>query len=240
MTAAENHPFSALSRQIDQFLWASILLASAVTAISLINMGRLSVFTAPSMFLITVAHHIIFLRLASRDRKKPTHALEGTLAPTASKANIILLWILIAFWVIVVMIIIIVSVLVMSSMNQYEGWERLAGYLEIPFVVAEIALLIVLALKCRKQRRRTIVIPANVDWQHFRPAATTQAHGVEARNFVFGQRVNLLELEALVPPFHPQGSTTTIYDAALETEAILKSQCPADLRFKSIRTIHPT
>lgn len=174
MTVAENHPFSALSRQIDQFLRSSILLATAVTAVSLVNMGRISLFTAPSVFLFTILHHTVFLRLASRDRKKPTSTLEGTLAPTASKANIILLWIIIVLWIIVVLIIIVVSVMVMST-NQYEGWERFAGYLELPFVVAEIALLIVLALKCRKQRRRTIVLPENVDWQHAVPAATTQA-----------------------------------------------------------------
>jgi uncharacterized membrane protein len=174
MTVTENHPFSALSRQIDQFLWSSVILISAIAAVSLVNMGRLSLFVAPSMFLITLAHHLVILRLASRDRKKPTNALAGTLAPTASKANIIILWFLVALWIIVVCVIIIVSVLIMS-MNQYEGWERLAGYLEIPLVVAEIALLITLALKCRKQRRRTVVAPVSVDWQHFRPGATTQA-----------------------------------------------------------------
>jgi magnesium-transporting ATPase (P-type) len=174
MTVAENHPFSALSRQIDQFLWSSIILASAVVAVSLMNLGRLSLFTAPSIFLITLAHHLIILRLASRNRKKPTDALPGTLAPTASKANIILLWLLVLLWVIVVLIIIFVSVQIMS-MNNYEGWERLAGYLEIPLVVAEIALLIILALKCKKQRQRTVVPPASVDWQHFGPGATTQA-----------------------------------------------------------------
>jgi ABC-type sulfate transport system permease subunit len=174
MTLTENHPFSALARQIDQFLWASILLASAVTAVSLINLGRVSLFMAPSMFLVTLTHHILFLRLASRDRKKSTNALEGTLAPTASKANIILLWLVIALWIIVGLIIIVVSAFIMSA-NNYEGWERLAGYLELPFVVAEIALLVALALKCRKQRRTTIVLSANVDWQRFGPAATTQA-----------------------------------------------------------------
>ena len=173
MTVAENHPFSALSRQIDQFLWASIILASATTAISLVNLGRLSLFMVPSMFLITAAHHLVFLRLMSRDRKKPSDTLVGTPAPTASKVNIILLWILIVVWMIAMLVIIIVSVHVVST-GHYEGWERFAGYLELPFVVAEIALLIVLALKCRKQRRRMIVPPANVDVQHFGPAVTTQ------------------------------------------------------------------
>ena len=174
MTVIENHPFSALSRQIDQYLWASILLASAVTAVSLMNMGRVSLFIVPSMFLVTLVHHTVFLRLTSRDRKKPTNALEGTLAPTASKPNIILLWIIIALWTVAAMVIILVSAFIMSG-GQYEGWERLAGYLELPFVLAEIALLIVLALKCRKQRRAAIVLPAKVDWQHSGPTVTTQA-----------------------------------------------------------------
>src|SRR6266567_7454607 len=104
MTVTENHPFSALSRQIDQFLWASIILVSAIATISLMNMGRLSLFVAPCMFLITLAHHLFILRLASRDRKKPTDALAGTLAPTAGKANIILLWLLAFLWIIVVLI----------------------------------------------------------------------------------------------------------------------------------------
>jgi len=169
MTVIENHPFSKLARQIDQYLWASVILTSAIAAVSLMNMGRLSLFMAPIMFLITLAHNFTLLGLSSRDRKKSTDKLNNTLAPTSSKANILICWILAGLWFITVLIIIITSVIIMGMKNQFEDWERLAGYIELPIVVAEIFLLVVIANKCKKQRKNTIIQPAHVDWQHFGP-----------------------------------------------------------------------
>jgi len=169
MTVTENHPFSKLARQIDQYLWASVILTSAVAATSLINMGRLSLFMAPVMFMITLAHNFTLLGLASRDRKKPTDKLANTLAPTASKANIIICWVLAGLWCLTVLIIIIMSVIISGMRDAFEGWERLAGYIELPMVVAEICMLVVIATKCSKQRKSTIIQPAHVDWQHFGP-----------------------------------------------------------------------
>jgi len=168
MVHTENHPFSALSHQIEQLLWASVILASFIAAVSLVNMGRLSLFIAPCMFLITLAQNLSLIGLISRDRKKSATELVNTLAPTASRLAVISFWVLAAFWTLSVVVIIIVSVLIMA-MDQFEGWERLAGYIELPLVVAEICLLVVLAAKCAKQRRNTIIQPAPVDWQHFGP-----------------------------------------------------------------------
>jgi len=168
MVHTENNPFSALTLQIEQFLWASVILASFIAAVSLVNMGRLSLFIAPCMFLITLAQNLSLIGLVSRDRKKSPAQLENTLAPTASRLAIISFWVLAAFWVLAVVVIVIVSVLIMA-MDQFEGWERLAGYIELPLVVAEICLLVILATKCAKQRRNTIIQPAPVDWQHFGP-----------------------------------------------------------------------
>jgi len=168
MTIIENHPFSKLARQIDQYLWASVILTSAVAAVSLMNMGRLSMFVAPCMFMITLAHNFTLLGLASRDRKKPSDKLNNTLAPTSTKANIVICWVLVGFWSLTVVIIIIMSVIIMG-MNEFEDWERLAGYIELPMVVAEIFLLVVIARKCLKQRKNTIILPEHVDWRHFGP-----------------------------------------------------------------------
>jgi len=121
---------------------------------------------APIIFGFTLLHHSILLGLLSRDRKKTTESLKGTLAPTAKKASIIFMWILAGLWCIVVLAVIIVSVLIMT-MNDFEAWEKLAGMVEIPIEVAEICLLIVLAVKCKKQRRNTMIQPAHVDWQHY-------------------------------------------------------------------------
>ncbi|CAA7267735.1 unnamed protein product [Cyclocybe aegerita] len=162
----ENHPFSALSRQLEQLLWASIIISTAVAAISLVNLGRLSLFMAPVLFMATTLHHGILLGLHHRDRKKSAEELKGTLAPTAHKASIIFCWILVVFWIICVLAVVIVSVLIMAN-NQFEGWERLAGYIEIPMEVAEIVLLIVIAVKCRTQRRSTMIEPAHVDWENY-------------------------------------------------------------------------
>jgi hypothetical protein len=168
MTIIENHPFSKLARQIDQYLWASVILTSAVAAVSLMNMGRLSMFVAPCMFMITLAHNFTLLGLASQDRKKSSDKLNNTLAPTSTKANIVICWVLVGLWSLTVVIIIIVSVIIMG-MNEFEDWERLAGYIELPMVVAEIFLLVVIARKCVKQRKTSIIQPENVDWQHFGP-----------------------------------------------------------------------
>jgi cell division protein FtsW (lipid II flippase) len=84
-----------------------------------------------------------------------TETTKIALTPTSYKASIITCWILIFLWVVVVLAVVIISVMVVST-NAYETWERLAGYLEIPFEVAEICVLMVLAFKCRKQRQRTL------------------------------------------------------------------------------------
>ncbi|KAF8168471.1 hypothetical protein B0H34DRAFT_804316 [Crassisporium funariophilum] len=167
MTASTNQPFSSLSRQIDQCLWVSVILSCAAAAVSLVNLGRLSLLMCPIMFLITIIHNLTLIGLAARDRKKSPDDLQGSLAATSSKGNIIFLWILAALWIITVLIVIVVSVLVASN-GAMEGYERLAGYVELPFQVAEIGILIFIALKCTVQRRRTIVLPANIeDWQQF-------------------------------------------------------------------------
>jgi len=168
MTVIENHPFSKLARQIDQYLWTSVILTSAVAAVSLMNMGRLSLFMVPCMFMITLAHNFTLLGLSSRDRKRSSDKLNNTLAPTSTKANIVICWVLAGFWSLTVVIIIIMSVLILG-MNEFEDWERLAGYIELPMVVAEIFLLVVIGKKCSTQRKNTIIQPAHVDWQHFGP-----------------------------------------------------------------------
>jgi len=155
MTVDEHHPLDALTGQITQLLYGSIVLSAAVAAVSLVNLGRLSVFMAPIAFFLTVFHHSILLYRIHRTRNNETETTKIALAPTSYKASIIACWILIFLWVIVVVAVVIISVMVVST-NAYETWERLAGYLEIPFEVAEICVLVVLAFKCRKQRRRTL------------------------------------------------------------------------------------
>jgi len=153
MTVKDYHPESTLSGQITQLLYGSLILSTAVTAVSLVNLGRLSVFMAPIAFFLTIIHHSILLRLTRRARMNATET-KIALAPTSYKANIIASCILIFLWVVVVLAVVIISVMVVT--NAYETWERLAGYLEIPFEVAEICVLIVLTFKCRKQRQRTL------------------------------------------------------------------------------------
>jgi len=148
-------PDSVLSSQITQLLYGSLILSAAVAAVSLVNLGRLSVFMAPIAFFLTIIHHSILLRLTRRARMNATESAKITLAPTSYKANIIVCWIIIFLWIIVVLAVVIISVMVVST-NAYETWERLAGYLEIPFEVAEICVLMVLTFKCRKQRGKTL------------------------------------------------------------------------------------
>ncbi|PPQ98055.1 hypothetical protein CVT26_003282 [Gymnopilus dilepis] len=162
----QNNPHSKLQRQIDQFLWTSVIFTSAVAAVSLMNMGRLSLFIVPCLFMITLAHNFTFLALASRDRRKSSDKLAGTLAPTASKLNIIFCWVLVGFWALTVLIIMITSVLIMGN-GTMEGWEKLAGYFEVAMVVGEIVLMGIIAKKCMTQRKHTIIGPEHVDWQQY-------------------------------------------------------------------------
>jgi len=144
-----------LAGQIQQLLYGSIILSAAVTAVSLVNLGRLSVFMAPIAFLFTAIHHWILLYLTRRARTNEAEPTKIILASTSYKGSIIALWILILLWVVVVLAVVIISVMVVSA-NKFETWERLAGYLEIPFEVVEICVLVVLAFKCMKQRQRTL------------------------------------------------------------------------------------
>jgi len=157
MTVQEHQPSSTLTGQIKELLFISLLLSVAIAAVSLVNLGRLSVFIAPIAFFLTAIHHSILLHLVRRQRtnETETETSKVTLARTSYKANIIVCWILILLWVVVVLVVVIISVMVMSG-EAYETWERLAGYFEIPLEVAEICVLVVLAFKCRKQRRRTL------------------------------------------------------------------------------------
>jgi hypothetical protein len=157
MTVQEHQPLPTLAGRIKELLYGSLLLSVAIAAISFVNLGRLSVFMAPVAFFLTAIHHLILLHLVRGNRMNETETgtTKTNLVATSYKASIITCWILVLLWVVVVLAVIIISVMVVSA-NQYETWERLAGYFEIPVEVAEICLLVALALKFRKQRRRTL------------------------------------------------------------------------------------
>ena len=158
MTVQDHQYMSVLSRQIKELLYVSLLLSAVIATLSFVNLGRLSVFMAPVAFFLTAIHHATILRLLRRepiDETKTESTKKVTLAPTSYKAGIFACWVLIVLWVVVVLSVVIISVMVVTA-ERYETWERLAGYFEIPLEVAEIALLVVLAFKCRKQRRKTL------------------------------------------------------------------------------------
>ena len=166
MTVQDHQSMSVLSGQIRDLLYASLILSAVIALLSFVNLGRLSVFMAPIVFFLTAIHHATILRLLRRepiDETEPETETETetesnkkvTLAPTSYKAGIFACWVLIVLWVVVVLSVVIISVMVVTT-EAYETWERLAGYFEIPFEVAEICLLVVLAFKCRKQRRRAL------------------------------------------------------------------------------------
>jgi len=155
---AENHPFSKRARHIDQWLWTSILLTVAITAVSLVNLGRISIFIGPSLFLITLTHHAVVLWLVSRDRQRSKinpDCLRNTTAPTATKANVFICWLFAFLWLLIVCIVLIVSVVVMHQ-EHVEAWERFAGYAEIPLECAEIGVLGYIAIRCEQQRKETV------------------------------------------------------------------------------------
>jgi len=178
MPLIENHPFSALSHQIDLLLWGSISLSLAISVASLLNLGRLSLLSAPILALLTAASNGVLLfhthreRLHSsaganpdldRDLSRDTTATKDTLTVPARTASIALCWLLAALWVVVAGIIMVVETL-LAVMGQFEGWQMLVGYVELPLVGMEAALLVVLAVKCAKQRRVSIIKPESINW----------------------------------------------------------------------------
>jgi len=148
-----NQTLSTLAGQIKDLLYASLFLSAILTTVSLVNLGRLSVFIAPIAFFLTSIHHSTLLYLLHRQRMDETETTKIKLAPTSYKASIVVCWILILLWIVVVLAVVFISVTVVST---YEAWERLAGYFEIPLEVVEACVLVVLAFKCKKQRRRTL------------------------------------------------------------------------------------
>jgi len=175
MPLIENHPFSALSHQIDLLLWGSISLSLAISVTSLLNLGRLSLLSAPILAFLTAVSNGVFLFHTHRERQRSTAGanpdLDRDLSNTtavkvtlpARRESIALCWLLAALWAVVAGIIMVVETL-LAVMGQFEGWQMLVGYVELPLVGMEMALLAVLALKCAKQRRVSIIKPESINW----------------------------------------------------------------------------
>ena len=158
----ENHPFSALAQQIENLVCASLVLTSILAAAALLNTGRLSIFVVPALVIPTLIHGITLIILASRDRRRTAAELKGTLAPSARRPALVVAWGLSVLWVCAAAVIVVVV-----AMAHLDTWGRRGACLELPLALAEAAVLAMLAVKCGKQRRRTIVRPQSVDWRNF-------------------------------------------------------------------------
>lgn len=158
----ENHPFSVLSQQIERLVCASLVLTAILAAAALLNTGRLSIFVVPALVIPTLAHGITLIVLASRDRHRTTAELKGTLAPSARRPALVAAWTLAALWAGAAVVIVVVV-----AAARLDAWGRRGACLELPLALAEAVVLAMLAVKCGKQRRRTIVRPQSVDWRNF-------------------------------------------------------------------------
>lgn len=164
----QNNPHSQLAHYIDRTLWISIALSILIFGDSLINLGALSLLAAPALALVTILQHAILLSYVARDRRRPAAAIAGTLAHTARKPAIAFLWALVALWTVVVIMVISLSFLVEVKGPQ-EWWQKLLGHVELGLEVLELVVVLVAAVKCGVQRRRTIIEPDHVDWEHLGP-----------------------------------------------------------------------
>jgi len=175
MPVIENHPFSALSHQIDLLLWGSVSLSLAISIASLLNLGRLSLLSAPILASLTAIHNGVLLVHTHRERLQSTAGANPDLDRDLNKDAVVKLtvpactesiafsWLLAALWVVVAGIIMVVETL-LAIMGEFEGWQMLVGYVELPLVGMEAALLVVLSLKCAKQRRVSIIKPETINW----------------------------------------------------------------------------
>lgn len=169
----ENHPFSALSRQIEHLLWTSVVLIFFAVSASLLNRGRLSLLALPFLSLLTLVHNLTLIALVSRDRRRTTAALKGTLAPTAARAAVIVSWGLAALWAAVAVLVAVISGMLMAH-GMLDRFGRLAAWGELPLLVVEAGVMAVLAAKSGKQRRATVQRPESVDWRHMRPPVSAR------------------------------------------------------------------
>jgi hypothetical protein len=175
MPIIENHPFSALSHQIDLLLWGSVSFSLAISVASLLNLGRLSLLSAPILAFLTAIFNGVLLYRTHRERLQSSAGANPDLdrdlnrdavvklTVPARTESITLCWLLAALWVVVAGVIMVVETL-LAIMGQFEGWQMLVGYVELPLVGMEAALLVVLALKCKKQRRVSIIKPESINW----------------------------------------------------------------------------
>ncbi|PPQ76115.1 hypothetical protein CVT24_003772 [Panaeolus cyanescens] len=161
----ENNPHSALAHYIDRTLWFSITLSILIFGVSFFNLGSLSLLIAPLLALVTIVQHAILLSHVNGDRKRPAASIAGTLAHTARKPAIVFLWVLVALWIIVVVLVTSTSFVVKVKGRQ-EWWQKHLGHVELGLEALEVVVVLVAAVKCGVQRRRTIIEPDHVDWEH--------------------------------------------------------------------------
>jgi len=150
-----------LCKKLEQYFGISIILATAVVAVSLVNLGRQSVFFAPSMFIITVAHHGTMIWLSKRYRHKcagQNDDYNAKAPPTARKPHLISCLVIMGMWALVVLIVIIVSLTRMKQAHV-EEWERVIGYFEAPLECFQVGLLVFIIIKARRLRLETIHRP---------------------------------------------------------------------------------
>ncbi|KAJ3573674.1 hypothetical protein NP233_g2292 [Leucocoprinus birnbaumii] len=147
---------ASISRQINHYIYYSIFLCLIILACSLVHLGSVSFFLSEAGWLFTIIHHIVVLCNRAKLRKlmrQPSDHLNTSVLPVpiSSRKPMIFL----AFFSALVYTAALVTNIVFIYYFSLDGWriDYLAIVFEIVGLAIEFPLLVVIALRCMKERR---------------------------------------------------------------------------------------
>ncbi|EDR10367.1 uncharacterized protein LACBIDRAFT_293613 [Laccaria bicolor S238N-H82] len=154
-----------LLRQIQRLMFLSIFLSVVIMAIDGVTIFTGSLFVSPGAGVLTIAHHVTVLALAQKQRKRnavnattsstPSPTTPTTIAAdldvTAKLGTIICAWLLFFTWLAAIILMAIIIAIVVPDSNGPGIGTLIAA---LVFAVLEEAVMLAIAIKCTRERRR--------------------------------------------------------------------------------------
>ncbi|KAF8954060.1 hypothetical protein BDZ97DRAFT_534520 [Flammula alnicola] len=131
------------------------------------NLGLLSLWITPSAYALSLAHSITLLVLSAKERKKTSEARAGKFPATSSKATIICTWILAVGWAAAAGMGMAMRAIWTGDLNG--SVRGIMPYFEFAFIIVEIGVLVVLVLKCTRERHLILGADNTMKWYNLGP-----------------------------------------------------------------------
>lgn len=152
------------SRQLVRFVSVSIFLSVGILACSMVFLGTTSFWLSEAGFLFTIIHHSFILH-NQRKRKQVNQLHSATVPiPVSSRKLVIFL----AWFIALVYTAALGLVIAMVYYMHLDGFEPryIATVVELVLLVLEIAMMIMVALWCMRERRAVLGAPDHAKWYH--------------------------------------------------------------------------